>query len=86
MRIGTRLTRDKPRLCVHGLNNSNPFGIPFEEKEAFQVQLPYDVTYMWNLKYSTSEPIYKTETDSQTKRTDLWLPMGREWDGLGVWA
>ena len=26
----------------------------------------YDITYMWNLKYDTTEPIYKTETDSQT--------------------
>ena len=29
-------------------------------------QTPYDITYMWNLKYGTNEPIYKTETDSQT--------------------
>ena len=33
---------------------------------------------MWNLKYSTNEPIYKTETDSQTETSDLWLPRGRE--------
>ena len=30
-----------------------------------------------NLKYGTSEPIYETEPDSQTWRTDLWLLMGR---------
>ena len=30
---------------------------------------------MWNLKYDTNEFIY--ETDSQTQRTDLWLPSGR---------
>ena len=29
-------------------------------------QIPYDITYTWNLKYDTDEPIYKTETDSQT--------------------
>ena len=29
-------------------------------------QIPYDITYMWNLKYDTTEPIYKTETDSKT--------------------
>jgi len=29
-------------------------------------QIPYDITYMWNLNYGTNEPIYKTETDSQT--------------------
>ena len=28
-------------------------------------QIPYDITYMWNLKYDTYEPIYETETDSQ---------------------
>lgn len=28
-------------------------------------QMPY-ITCMWNLKYDTSELIYKTETDSQT--------------------
>ena len=29
-------------------------------------QIPYDITYMWNLNYGTNEPIYKTETDSDT--------------------
>ena len=29
-------------------------------------QIPYDVTYMWNLKYGTSKHIYKTEIDSHT--------------------
>ena len=29
-------------------------------------QVPYDITYMWNLKYDTSELIYKTETDLHT--------------------
>ena len=50
-------------------------------------QILYDITYMWNLKYGTDEPVYNPETDSQTKRTDLWLPRGRrrEWYGLEVW-
>ena len=26
----------------------------------------YHTTYMWNLKYGTDEPNYKTEADSQT--------------------
>ena len=29
-------------------------------------QIPYAITYMWNLKYDTNELIYKTETDLQT--------------------
>ena len=40
---------------------------------------------MWNLKYGTDEPIYKTETDSQTQRTDLWLLRGKGGEGEG-WA
>ena len=30
-------------------------------------QIPYDITYTW-----------KTETYSQTQRTHLWLPRGKE--------
>ena len=45
-----------------------------KEKEG---QIPYDITYMWNLKFGTNEPMYRTETDSQTWRTDLWLPRGQ---------
>ena len=29
-----------------------------------QRQILYDITYMWNLKHGTDEPIYRTETDS----------------------
>ena len=38
-------------------------------------------------KYGTNEPIYKSETDSQIQRIDLWLPEGnREGErwGLGL--
>ena len=48
-------------------------------------QIPYDITYMWNLKYDTNEPIYKTETDSQTEGTDLWLPRGTGGGGRMDW-
>ena len=30
-----------------------------------------------NLKYDTNDLIYETETDSQTQKGDLWLPMGK---------
>ena len=36
-----------------------------------------------NLKYNTNVLKYKIETDSQTQRTDLWLPRGR-WGGGGM--
>ena len=34
----------------------------------------YDITYIWNLKSNVNESIYKTETDSQTQKANLWLP------------
>ena len=40
-------------------------------------QIPYDNTYRRNLKCGTNESTYRTEMDSQTWRTDLWLPRGR---------
>ena len=50
---------------------------PESERER---QIPYAITYTWNLKY---EPICKAETDSWTWRTDLWFP--REKDGGVGW-
>ena len=44
-------------------------------------QIPYDITYMWNLKYDTNELIYETDTDSQIQRTDLWLLRRRAREG-----
>ena len=38
-------------------------------------QTPYDITYIWNLKYDTSERMYKTQTDLQ--RADMSLPRRR---------
>ena len=34
-------------------------------KSQSESKILYD-QFMWNLKYGTNEPIYKTETDSQT--------------------
>ena len=38
-------------------------------------QISYHITYMWNLKNDTDELIYKTETNSQTRKTKL--PKGK---------
>ena len=44
----------------------------------WQRQIAYGITYMWNLKiWYTNELIYKTETDSQTLKTNLRLPKGK---------
>ena len=39
-----------------------------QSKSERERQIPYDITYMWNLKYDRNEHIYKTETDSQMYR------------------
>ena len=37
-----------------------------QSKSEKERQIPYDITYMWNLKYDTNEFIYVTEPDSPT--------------------
>ena len=43
-------------------------------------QTPYGITYMWNLKYDTNEPIHKIETDSTVKEYRLMIAKG---EGIG---
>ena len=47
-------------------------------------QIPYDITYMWHLKYDTNELIYETETDTDIENR-LVVAEGWGRDGLGVW-
>ena len=47
-----------------------------QSKSERERQIPYDITYTWNLKHDTNELIYETETDSHTQRTG-WLPKRR---------
>ena len=42
-------------------------------------QIPYDITYIWNLKYDPNQPIYKRETASWTQRTEE-VGGGMEWE------
>ena len=59
----------------------------YSSKSDRERQISYDIAHMWNLKYDTNELIYKTETDSQTQKTNLWLPKGKGGgrDKLEVW-
>ena len=43
--------------------------------EVSQRQILYDITYMWNIKNNTNEFIYKTETDSQIQKRNLWFDL-----------
>ena len=48
-------------------------------------QIPYDVTYMWNLKDDTMEPIYETETESTDIENRLVVAKGEEIGGGMEW-
>ena len=44
-------------------------------------QIPYGITYMWNLKHGTNEPIYRTQTVTDMENR----PMVAKEVGGGVW-
>ena len=62
-------------LLNHKKNGIMPFAATWiqpeivilsEVKSQRERQVSYNITYMWNLKYGTNEPIYRIETDLQT--------------------
>ena len=58
-----------------------------KSKSERERQIPYDFTYMWNLKYDTNESIYATGLRIQ--RAYWWLPRRREFgkrDRVGGWG
>ena len=51
-------------------------------------QIPYDITFMWNLKYDTNELMYKNRnrlTDIEKRLVVAKGEKGLGRDGLGVW-
>ena len=48
-------------------------------KSGREKQIPYDITYMLNIKYDTNESIYETESDTENR---LVVAKG-EWVGEG---
>ena len=46
-------------------------------------QIPYDITYMWNLKYDKSELIYKTEPDHRHREQTWDYQREKGWGGEG---
>ena len=58
---GIPLSHKKNTICTNMVGTRDSHTMSERER-----QIPYDSTYLWTLKYSTDEPIYRTETDSQT--------------------
>ena len=52
-------------LQQHGCNKRFSYYVKLSQEAKNKY---HDITYMWNLKHDTNEPISKTETDSQTYR------------------
>ena len=48
-------------------------------------QIPYDIAYMWNLKYDTDELLYKTETDHR-HRNQTYIYQGERLVGRDKWG
>ena len=44
-------------------------------------QIPYDTTYMCNLKCYINGLIYKIETDPQSQKTNSWFPERKVGEG-----
>ena len=59
--------------------------IPREVKK--ERQIPYDITYTWNLKYDTSELICETKRPTDIKNRLVAAKGEGSWemDHLGVW-
>ena len=38
----------------------------YQSESERERQIPYDITYIWNLKYNTNEPRCETEADPRT--------------------
>jgi len=49
-------------------------------------QIPYDITYIWNLIYGTKEPFHKNKIMDLKNRLVVARRRGREWDELGTWG
>ena len=45
------------------------------------IEIPYNVTYMWNLKYDTNELIYIAETDLTDIENGLVVAKGGVGEG-----
>ena len=43
--------------------------ITLSETNQREGQMPYDITYMWKLKYDANEPLYETESHRHREQT-----------------
>ena len=58
------------------------------KKSERERQTPYDITYLWNLKYDKNEPIYKQKQIHGQGEGTCGCQGGGVWerDGVGGWG
>ena len=76
MEYYSAIKKNKNAICSN-MDAARDYHTKWSKTEK-EKQISHDSTHLWNLKYDTTEPIYKR--DLWTQRTDLWLPGGK---GLG---
>ena len=54
----------KNKIIPFAVTWMKPETIILSEVNQKERQIPYDITYIWNLINSTNEPIYRKETDT----------------------
>ena len=56
-------------------------------KSERESQIPYDITYIWNLMYGTNELFHRKEIHGLGEQTcGCHGGRGKEWVGLGIWG
>ena len=55
-------------------------------KSERESQTPYDITYLWNLKYNTNDPTYETEAGEGDGTPLQYSCLENPMDGGAWWA
>ena len=55
-----------------------------QSKSERERQIPYDITYTWNLKYDTKEHIYETKQTHRHKEPTCGCQVGMVGEGWNV--
>ena len=83
------VNRGTDKEDMHIMNRIMPFAaiqmqlemIVLREVNQKERQMPYGITYMWNLKYDTNELLYKTNAQTQNGLVVATVGVRDEWKG-----
>ena len=64
MEYNSAIKKNKSNAICSNIDAARDYHAKWTKSER-ERQIPYDITYMQDLKYGTNESMYKIETDSQ---------------------